>query len=54
MAKLGFRHLPLLDSLAAAARKRIGEFVAQDSANTVWAFAVFAVRHDPLLSSISA
>lgn len=46
--------MPLLPAISQQARRTISEFVAQDLANTAWAFSVLMVQHVPLLDSISA
>lgn len=53
VASLSFPHRPLFTSLAAAAMKRIAEFVGQHFSTTAWAFAVRAVTHAPLSKAIA-
>jgi len=45
---------PLLNAIASQAMRTIGDFHAQNLANTAWSFAALLYTHRPLLAAIAA
>ena len=51
MAKLGFRHVPLMRAIAGQVAKRADEYAPQGLANTTWAFATLKYRDKDALKA---
>merc|ERR1712032_38345 len=51
---IAMKHIPLLQSIAAASLRRITEEKSQERSNTAWAFATMELKDWPLMEAISA
>jgi len=52
-AKIVCLHLPLLDSISAAAINRITSLLPLHITNIVWAFAKLTLQHQPLIDALA-